>query len=167
MDLQSDLINKAIEFAKVEYEKNDPLHRWSHVHDVMQRASDIAELSNESIDHELLKLAIIFHDIDYNSGATFEESYNNHPDYSVKVAVDFLMKNNYPVDKIDRIKEIMLDHSTPHRKVLGEAKSIEGKIIYDADKSIGIDWSKAELRDKYYSKLYLDETRAMVDRELA
>ena len=54
----------------------------------------------------------------------------------------------------------MLDHSTPHRKQLGEAKSIEGKIIYDSDKSIFI--TTSELYGKYFPQLYLDETKKMV-----
>lgn len=156
------IIEKAIKFAKVEYEKNDRLHRWSHIENVMKRASEIVEKIELPVDLELLKLAIIFHDIDYNSEKDFEESYKKHPDNSVKVAENFLNKNNYPEERIEKIKEIMLDHSTPHRKTRGDSKSIEGKIIYDSDKSIGIDWSNPELCSKYFPQLYLDETREMV-----
>lgn len=156
------IIEKAIKFAKVEYKKNDPLHRWSHIENVMKRASEIVEKIEKPVDLELLKLAIIFHDIDYNSEMNFEESYKKHPDNSVKVAEHFLHKNNYPKERIKKVKEIMLDHSTPHRKIRGEAKSLEGKIIYDSDKSIGIDWSNPELHNKYFPQLYLNETREMI-----
>lgn len=156
------IIINAIAFAKVEYEKNDPLHRWSHIENVMKRASEIVEKITIPVDLELLKLAIIFHDIDYNSEKDFEESYKKHPDNSVKIAEKFLHDHNYPQERIEKVKEIMLDHSTPHRKIRGEAKSIEGNIIYDADKSIGIDWSNPELYNKYFSQLYLDETKEMV-----
>ena len=44
----------------------------------------------------------------------------------------------------------MLDHSSPHRKIRG-AKLLEGKIIYNADKSIFItDFEKYE---KYFPQL--------------
>ncbi|MEX1013923.1 MAG: HD domain-containing protein, partial [Candidatus Paceibacterota bacterium] len=94
------IIEKAIKFAKVEYEKNEPLHRWSHIENVMKRASEIVEKIKLPVDLELLKLAIIFHDIDYNSEKDFEESYKKHPDNSVKVAENFLNKNNYSKERI-------------------------------------------------------------------
>ncbi len=147
-----DIINKAEIFAKKEYLKNDAFHQWGHIQNVMKRALEIAE-NLKDIDYETLKLAIIFHDIDYRS-------YDTHVDASVKAAEQFLNENNYSREKTDKVKEIMLDHSTPHRKQRGEAKSIEGKIIYDADKSIFI--TNKETYEKYYPKLYLEETRKLV-----
>jgi len=149
-----DIVGKAENFAKGEYAKHDSMHQWGHIENVMNRALEIAQ-NFENIDYEALKLAIIFHDIDYRS-------YDTHVDASVEVAERFLSENNYPRERIDKIKEIMLDHSTPHREKRGEAKFLEGKIIYDADKSTIVD--KA-MSDKYYPKLYLDETRKLVDSE--
>lgn len=154
------IINKAIEFAKIEYKKNDPFHGWGHIENVTKRALEIVEKINNKVDYELLELAIIFHDIDYNSEKDFEENYNNHVDNSVKIAEAFLTKNRYPKERIEKVKQIMLDHSTPHRKKLGEAKSIEGKVIFDSDKSIFI--TTPELYKKYFPMLYLNETKEMV-----
>lgn len=147
-----DIINKAENFAKKEYLKNDNFHQWSHIQNVAKRAFEIAN-NFKNIDYEILKLAIIFHDINYRL-------YDTHVDASVKVMEQFLTKNNYPCEKIDKVKEVMFDHSTPHRKLRGEAKSLEGKIIYDADKSIFITDKKTY--EKYYPKLYLNETRKLV-----
>ncbi|MFH1456647.1 MAG: HD domain-containing protein [Patescibacteria group bacterium] len=157
---QSSIIQKVIDFAKIEYEKNDSFHSWQHVENVMKRADEIAEKIDDPIDFETLKLAIIFHDIDYHSEKDFETNYSNHVDNSVKVAKKFLNENNYPKEKIEKVKDIILDHSTPHRKKQGEAKSIEGKIIYDSDKSIFI--TNQELFEKYFPQLYLEETKEMV-----
>lgn len=153
------IIGKATKFAKDAYRKNDPFHQWQHIENVMKRAVKIAS-SIKGVDYELLKLAIIFHDIDYNSEVTLEDNYNNHPNNSTKVAEIFLKKNNFPPARIRRVIEIMLDHSTPHRKKRGEANSIEGKIIYDADKSIFI--TTTDLYKKYYPLLYLEETKLLV-----
>jgi len=153
------IVEKAIDFAKKEYEKNDPSHRWPHIENVMKRAMEIASLVKD-VDYELLKLAVIFHDIDYNSETTPENSYQKHPENSVRIAERFLKDNNYPVARIGKVTEVMLDHSTPYRKRFGEAKSIEGKIIYDSDKSIFI--TSPELYKKYFPLLYLDETKSMV-----
>ena len=63
-------------------------------------------------------------------------------------------------DKIKQITEIILDHSGPHRKIRGDAKTIEGKIIFDSDKSIFI--TDPETYTKYFSKLYLQVSRDLV-----
>ena len=146
------ILEKAEQFAKKEYPSNDDRHQWSHIESVMARAMEIAS-SRDDVDVEVLKLAIIFHDIDYTT-------YETHVDASVAVAKKFLTEHDYPVESIKRVAETMLDHSTPHRKERGEATSIEGKIIYDADKSISI--VDKVTYDKYYPKLYLEETKALV-----
>ena len=149
------VLKEAKEFAKKEYQKNDSFHQYSHVQNVMKRALQIAG-SFKDVDYEALKLAIIFHDIDYSS-------YENHPDASVVVAETFLKDHGYPTYRIEKIKEIMINHSTPHRIKLGEARLLEGKIIYDADKSIFI--TNKETYDKYFHRLYLEETKRLVSNK--
>jgi HD superfamily phosphodiesterase len=160
LNYETHIIKRATEFAKTEYKKNELLHGWGHIENVMRRTSEIIEKLDDDIDYESLKLAIIFHDIDYNSEESPDKNYENHVDNSIKVADNFLRKNDYPIEKIKRIKQIILDHSGPHRRKFGEAKSIEGKIIYDSDKSISI--NTHELHKKYFPWLYLDETKEMV-----
>lgn len=150
-----DIVREAEEFAQKEYQKNDSFHQYPHIQDVMNRALQIATLFKD-VDYEALKLAIIFHDIDYSS-------YENHPDASVVVAEKFLKSHGYPQDRTEKVKEIMLNHSTPHRNRQGEARLLEGKIIYDADKSIFI--TDRETYDKYFPKLYLEETRKLVSQK--
>jgi HD superfamily phosphodiesterase len=148
------ILKAAEEFAKIEYLKNDSFHQWHHIEDVQRRADEICALLNDkTIDLEALRLAIIFHDIDYRT-------YDDHPDASVKVARSFLSKNGFSEQKMHQIQEIMLDHSSPHRKVRGDSKTLEGKIIFDADKSIFI--TTPETYKKYFPLLYFPETRDLV-----
>jgi len=153
------ILRKVKKFAKKEYKKNDKSHQWSHVRNVMKQALKISK-GLKGVDSKLLKLAIIFHDIDYNSEDNFERNYKCHVDNSVKIAERFLEKENYPKEKIQLVKQVMLDHSTPHRKKLGESKILEGKILYDADKSIFI--KTKETYEKYYPLLYLGNTKSLV-----
>jgi len=104
----------------------------------------------------LLELAVIFHDIDYSS-------YEKHVENSIKVANQFLEDNNYLQERIKKITEVITNHSTPHRKNYGDAKSIEGKVLYDADKSLFIN-SENYLR--YYPLLYLKETKEIVKHQM-
>src|SRR3990167_9409349 len=150
-----DILSEAGKFAKEQYQLNDPLHQWTHIQNVMNRALLLSKYYPQA-DLELLKLAIIFHDIDYRS-------YEAHVEASIEAATRFLEKRDYPKEKISKVKEIMLDHSTPHRKTRGGAKTIEGKLLYDADKSIFIN---KENYEKYYPFLYLKETKKLVDQSL-
>ncbi len=122
-----DIIKKSEDFAKKEYLKNDYIHRWDHVLEVRERALELSK-KFKGIDLEALKLAIIFHDIDYSNP-------HSHTESSIKVADNFLRKNNYPKNRIEKVKEIIFSHTTHLRKEFGEAKLIEGKILYDADKT--------------------------------
>ncbi len=149
-----DIIEKAIDFAKKEYKKNDPMHQWTHIENVLKRALEIAK-NFDNIDYESLKLAIIFHDIDYSDPKL-------HTQNSIKIAEKFLKENNHPEEKISKIKEIMLLHTTHLREKHGDAKLIEGKIMYDADKSIFL--INLERYNKYFPKLYLEETKRLVKK---
>ena len=158
-----DIVQRAEMFAKKEYIKNDPGHQWNHVERVMSRALEIAkEIKN--VDYELLRLGVIFHDIDYHTGSSQEEKYRNHVDNSAKVAESFLRKNGYPEEKIAKLKQIILDHSTPHRMKLGDSEITEGKVLYDADKTSSMqDTNRKKLsperRGKIYNLLYFEQTR--------
>lgn len=139
--------------AKKECAKHDSKHQWNHVEEVMDVALKLADFYPE-VDLEILKLAVIFHDVIYNQ-------YETHVDDSVKFARGFLKQQSYPKERINKIVEVILAHSGPHRRRDGDTNLIEGKIIYDADKfKIA---KSSEGYKKYYPRFYLEETRKMVD----
>jgi HD superfamily phosphodiesterase len=79
----SNIIEEATEFAKKEYAKHDPMHQWDHVVQVMEIADYLTSCRADEVDTEILKLAVILHDVSY-------DEYESHVDDSVKVAWDFL-----------------------------------------------------------------------------
>jgi HD superfamily phosphodiesterase len=147
-----DIIQKAEAMAKKQYEKHDPVHKWRHPMAVMKRALEIAK-HFEDVDYEALKLAVILHDIVY-------DSYETHVDKSINFAKKWLKEQGYPEARIRKVAEIMMNHSGPHRRTCGDAKLLEGKIIYDAEKSLMM--NTPENSEKYYPRLYLDVTRKLV-----
>ncbi len=156
--MHSCLISKAVEYAKPKYAKNDENHRWNHVEAVLKRSKEIySELKYPEIDLESLNLAIIFHDIDYSFP-------RQHVENSVLEAIAFLKENHRSNLEIAKVLQIMLAHSTPHRKKFGDSDSLEGKIIYDADKSLLI--NDFVSYKKYRERLYLEETRNLVVNRL-
>jgi len=148
------IIKTSEDFAKKEYAKHDEIHQWNHSEDVMKIALKLAKFYPE-VDLEILKLAVIFHDISY-------EQYEIHVEESMKVAEKFLKENNYPEEKIKKVLQVMISHSGPHRRKFGEASIIEGKIIYDSDK-FHLAKTKGGF-EKYFNRFYLDETRNLLKK---
>lgn len=147
------IIKKAEKFAKKKYQEGDKYHNWQHVQDVLEVALKLSKHYPDA-DLEVLKLAIIFHDVDYTNPET-------HALDSSKIAEEFLVKLKYPQEKIEKIVKVILSHSSKQRKKLGDTALIEGKIIYDADKFRLA--CSADASEKFYKKLYLAETRLLVD----
>lgn len=149
------IIQLTKQFAKKEYARHDPLHQWNHVEAVMKMAIKLASFYPET-DLEILKLSVMLHDISY-------EKYETHVDESVKVAEKFLRKNKYPEDKIKKVKTVILAHSSPHRKKLGDTDLIEGKVLYDSDKFyMGL---TNEGYKKYHDTFYLKETKEILEQK--
>lgn len=145
------IIKLAEQFAKKEYAKHDEDHQWTHVVKVMKIALMLAK-SYPECDLEILKLAVIFHDISY-------ERYETHVEKSIKVAESFLLGRKYPKDKIEKVLAVIISHSGPHRRKLGDTMLIEGKIIYDSDKFHTA--QTTEGFEKYYPRFYLNETKEL------
>lgn len=148
------ILKIAEKFAKKEYAKHDENHQWTHIKKVMNIALKLAKF-HPKVDLEILKLAVIFHDISY-------EQYETHVEESMKVTKKFLKEHNYPKDKMNKVLQVMISHSSPHRRKLGEAKMIEEKIIYDSDKFYIV--QTPEGFEKYYSRFYLKETRELFNK---
>lgn len=146
------IIEEAEEFAKNEYKKNNSSHGWKHAEDVRRIALELAK-NFDNIDLEALKLAVIFHDIDYSVPKL-------HTENSIKVAEKFLRENNYPEERIEKVKDIIFSHTTHLRREFGEAKLTEGKILYDADKII----ASFEPNKDFSHLLYFDESRELLKK---
>jgi len=142
------------EFARKEYAKHDEKHQWGHVEEVMTVALKLANYYSQT-DLEILKLAILFHDICY-------DNYITHIEKSMAMAKQFLLKHHYPENRIQLVLDVILAHSGPHRKKFGDTKLIEGKIIFDADKFRAATTPEGFV--KYGPRFYLNETREILKK---
>lgn len=98
-------------------------HNHKHTTDVVKAADELAEengLSGE--DKELLILAAWFHD----SGLV--DNYEEHEEASARRAEDFLKNCNYPDEKIEKVKDLIISTSSEH-----PPKNLQEEILHDAD----------------------------------
>jgi HD superfamily phosphodiesterase len=82
-----------------------------------------------SIDTEALIIAGYLHDI-----STSTHGYYNHHLQSAEMAVEFLRELNLPTERIEKVKQAILTHTTVFSSEQREEAPIEGRLLYDADK---------------------------------
>jgi predicted metal-dependent HD superfamily phosphohydrolase len=98
-------------------------HNHMHTMDVVKAADELADknsLSGE--DKELLVLAAWFHD----SGLI--DNYEEHEEASARRAEDFLKDRNYPAEKIEKVKALIISTSSEN-----PPKNLQEEVLHDAD----------------------------------
>ena len=98
-------------------------HNLSHTMSVRDSSRELGgkyHLENDEL--ELLELAALFHD------TGFTKVYNGHEDVSKDIAAEFLKTENYPEEKIKKIKDLI-----EVTKVSVEPKTLLERIMKDSD----------------------------------
>jgi hypothetical protein len=83
----------------------------------------------EPIDTEALIMAAYLHDI-----STVTHGFHEHHLKSAEMAVEFLRKLDMPSERISKVEQAILAHMTVFSLEQRGSASIEGRILYDADK---------------------------------
>ena len=82
---------------------------------------------NENVDHEVLELSALLHDIAMTD-KTLDRS--KHNEYGSEIAEQLLRKNNYPEDKVQFVKKCILNHSSKRAEY---RTTEEERILVNAD----------------------------------
>ena len=141
--------------------QGDAGHTIDHVKRVFRTAIQIAS-SYEDVDMEVLKAAVLLHDVARLREDNDPLGKTDHAVLGAEIAEGILMELNYPGETIERIKHCIRTHRYRSDE---RPDSIEAKILYDADKidllgSIGIARSymiAGEYNESLYSLTPLDE----------
>ena len=125
--MKTDLLNKIEKHISGIYKDKLPddncYHNLTHTEEVVGVAKELARLSNvNDEDMETLIIAAWFHDIGYLKQC------EGHEEASAEMAADFLQSNNYPDDKINKVKDLIRVTRIPQRP-----KNLLQEIICDAD----------------------------------
>jgi predicted metal-dependent HD superfamily phosphohydrolase len=120
-------LQKVEQFVLGYYDKNTPVenvyHNIEHVKNVVSLVEEIGKNSGVADEEiELLKIAAWFHDIAHL------EIWEGHEEKSAAFAREYLLAENYPVEKINKIEGCILATTVPHKP-----KNYLEEIICDAD----------------------------------
>ncbi|TMC65564.1 MAG: HD domain-containing protein [Chloroflexota bacterium] len=83
----------------------------------------------QAIDLDALIIAAYLHDI-----STVAHGFHEHQLESAEMAVEFLMGLNISVERVKKVEQAILAHTTAYASEESESIPIEGRILYDADK---------------------------------
>jgi len=98
-------------------------HNLNHTREVVRAADKIGTYANLTEEEkEILMLSAWFHD----SG--FKYDYDTHEEKSVEIAKEFLVQNNYPKDKIEKVVSSI--NSTKNGQ---KPKTLTERVLNDAD----------------------------------
>ena len=124
---------KLVEVVKNELDtKKDQsvAHRWGHILRVVKNCIEIAK-QYSNVDYDVLLLAALLHDIEQ---PYYEKK--SHAYLSAKKAKVILSNLGFNADLINKVTEIILEHSSENPDK--PPSSIEAKILFDADKIDGL-----------------------------
>jgi predicted metal-dependent HD superfamily phosphohydrolase len=123
----TDLLKRASEYASgiiaEKLPKGMVYHNIEHTKEVVDTVEEIGKNSGLSeTEMEMLLLAAWFHD------TGIAEVYNNHEEKSARIAKEFLVNNNYPTDKAEKVSDLILVTKIPQNP-----QNILDEVICDAD----------------------------------
>lgn len=114
--------------AKKYFEEAFPCHDWSHVQRVYNNALQIA--SREGGNLFIIKLAVLLHDLGRQKESEDPENLD-HAQISVEYASEILDKYGINSDAKKQILHCIYSHRFRKNR---EPKTLEAKIVFDADK---------------------------------
>jgi len=151
---QHQIIEKTKKFVQQQLASDHTGHDWAHVERVWKYASKLAK--KEGGDRLVIELSALLHDIadwKFNKGDLTK---------GPKMAESWLRKHKLPEDSIQRIKEIIHDVTFVGAWKKQRPRSIEGKIVQDADRLDAIGAIGIARAFAYGAKI----GRKMYDREI-
>lgn len=124
--LEKEILQKTEEYVRKELEGEDSGHDWWHIHRVRITALTLAK--EEQANLFIVELAALLHDI------ADHKFHNGDETIGPKTARKWLESLNVEEQQIQHVCEIIVDLSYKGADVATPMKTIEGKIVQDADR---------------------------------
>ena len=132
MEINKDLIKYVESNIMPQYINNNyGGHGWEHIQDVINRSFELMEKFNLDINPNMVYVIAVYHDI----------GYKQDPDNHEQVSSEMFLKDKnihkfFTKEEIKIIAEAIVDHRA---SLEYEARSIYGKLVSSADRSIDVD----------------------------
>lgn len=124
---QAEIIARTADFVHKKFETDSSGHDWWHMYRVWQLAKTIAATEKEA-DMFVVELGALLHDVaDW-------KLHNGDEETGIRVAREWLEGLSVDREVINHIEDIMRTVSFQGANVPSAMKTIEGKIVHDADK---------------------------------
>lgn len=124
--MKNEIIDRSKTFEELTKGTKDEYNLYrEHVQYVYKYASMIAKEKNADL--EIVELSALLHDISMTD-SNLDRS--KHNEYSVIIAEELLLKDKYPIDKIEKVKMCILNHSSKRKEY---RTTLEEQILVDAD----------------------------------
>ena len=124
--MEQEIINRSNKFEEETKGTKDEYNLFrEHVQYVYKYATMIAK--EKDVDLEIVKLSALLHDIAMTDSSLDRSKHN---EYGVLIAEELLLKENYPIEKIEKVKQCILNHSSKRKEY---RTTLEEQILVDAD----------------------------------
>lgn len=104
-------------------------HNFDHVMRVLNMAMHLAE--GEKVDLEIIKIAALLHDVGGKKETNDPTGKTDHAVEGAKIARPILEKLGFSADRVNHICDCIISH---RYKTENQPKTLEAKILFDADK---------------------------------
>lgn len=121
---------KIKEIVRKEMKGLGPSHDFSHVMRVYRLALNLSK-SEKGVNLDILKTAVLLHDIARAKEDNDDTGKTDHAVVGAEMAGKILKSLHYPEDKIKAVQYCIFAHRFKNNT---KAKTIEAKILFDADK---------------------------------
>lgn len=124
--MKQEIINRSNKFEEETKGTKDEYNLYrEHVQYVYKYATMIAK--EKDADLEIVELSALLHDIAMTDSKLDRSKHN---EYGLVIAEKLLSKENYPIDKIEKVKQCILNHSSKRKEY---RTTVEEQILVDAD----------------------------------
>lgn len=123
--IRDQVINKTIDFVKAKLEGDSSGHDWWHIYRVWNLSKKIQE--KEGGDLFIIEMAALLHDV-------ADWKFYENEEAGLTVVRDWLVKVGILQEPVEKIIDIIRNVSYKGAGVADQMKTIEGKIVQDADR---------------------------------
>lgn len=124
--MRQEIINRSNKFEEETKGTKDEYNLYKeHIQYVYKYASMIAEEKN--CDLEIVELSALLHDISMTDSSLDRSKHN---EYSALIAEKLLLKEHYFSEKIEKVKQCILNHSSKRKEY---RTTLEEQILVDVD----------------------------------